>query len=112
MSKTNLNDVNFHTIMSVLPYSGDQKLSNRKVNWDRKLDIDPSQQSLSFVNSSSSCLIWDATSWEDGPGVGCVCGGACEFSGSWGVDIVFKATNNRILGIGLGLGACSRIRMS
>ena len=53
----NLNDVNFHKIVSVFPDSRARNLSFRKVSLDRKVDIIASRQSFSFVISSSSCFI-------------------------------------------------------
>ena len=57
VSKTNLNDVNFHKIRYVFPDFTARNLSFRKVNWDRKVDIIASRRCLSLVTSSSSSLI-------------------------------------------------------
>ena len=57
VSKTNLNDVNFHKIRYVFPDFTAHNLLYRKVNWDRKVDIIASPRCLSFVTSSCSSLI-------------------------------------------------------
>ena len=69
VSKTNLNAVNFHRIVSETPDSRTRNLSERKVNWDRQIDKIVSRQFFAFVISSSSCLTRYSKSEESVPEV-------------------------------------------